>query len=243
MNETILGFLIAAVMIVSTIIKAKEARQKKEEERRKEAETKAIADAGAGRKSAPAPAQARVGGGRSLTQILEELAREASGGDSQFPSEGEFVGAEEHGTAEYLGTETPRGWQGGVYSVEDADAEARYVGGEMRPAARHLGGEMVPRRVMSVSARTESANRQTLGTATGSPFGSAAATGATATAGVSAASNSGSDRVRPTDGSADDPTQDDTAGRRLRELLDGGFDLRRAVIETEILTPKYIAKY
>ena len=42
---------------------------------------------------------------------------------------------------------------------------------------------------------------------------------------------------------ADDPTADNNGGSaNLRDILGGDFDLRRAVIEAEILTPKYVSQ-
>lgn len=114
------------------------------------------------------------------------------------------------------------------YSAEESDAEQRYVGGE-----RYLGGE---RRYADAGDHFETeiaayerlvakrAERSRLTPATDGK--TAAGTGQMAV-----------------DFPAADPTDGNDVPVTLREVLGGEFDLRRAVVESEILTPKYVARY
>jgi type II secretory pathway pseudopilin PulG len=135
-------------------------------------------------------------------------------------------------------------------SAEDFDAERRYIGGELSPLWEGSGsigddlhsGGMKGSAVRSdrfeaeiaeydrlaawrthrsplVTATTaaETVTKQTANRAIMNPTISAPATDIAAVDNI------------PEEGSA-----------TMRELLDGDFDLRRAIIETEILTPKYV---
>jgi hypothetical protein len=148
-----------------------------------------------------------------------------------------------------------RGYRG-EYSAEESDAEQRYSGGE-------LGGTgSVSGRFFSTTASGASDS--------GDPFedeiaeydrlaawrtqrSSLAAPTAFATS-ETAATQAAHRTARPAVNSALDPTatdiaamgdlsdmpEDDGSSATLRELLGGKFDLRRAIIETEILAPKYL---
>jgi len=244
------GWIVWVVlMIILSIVQSRNKAKSGSEARRKAAEQQAVGGAETERKHAPASAS-RPAGGRSLTQILEELAREASGGGASpdgDPSEVELAGAEEYDSVEYFDTERSSDWSGGVYSVEDADAEARYVGGEMGASSRHVGGEMGPaaRYVGGESGATtrHSGGEMTQRRAT-LPYDMAGNQSVTTVRQAEGASGRSTNIQADSseDGSANG-SADDTAGKRLHDLFEGGFDLRRAVIEAEILTPKYIAKY
>jgi hypothetical protein len=104
------------------------------------------------------------------------------------------------------------------YSAEDIDAEQRYVGGEQG----YRGGLVK--------------NRQA-GVMTGAPAS------VSASAGGSAALHADFFTSDSEDIREEDREDDNASTTPLRELLDGDFDLRRAVIEAEILTPKYVQRY
>ena len=113
------------------------------------------------------------------------------------------------------------------YNAEESDAESRYVGGEMGDRRYGHDGyeEDVVEEIMTERERflARISARPTTPTAVNAASAvEAVETGATAT-GIS----------------SPDPDDVDTPAT-MRELLGGDFDLRRAVIEAEILTPKYI---
>jgi hypothetical protein len=122
-----------------------------------------------------------------------------------------------------------------TFSAEDADAESRYVGGEMGGA--RYGGEVVGRggetARESLAARTAAreslAARERLSQRSDTSLVPAEEVGVPAAA-------------QPTYGADAVVVDADElyTPARLREVLGGDFDLRRAVIEAEILTPKYI---
>jgi hypothetical protein len=126
-----------------------------------------------------------------------------------------------------------------TYSAEDADAESRYVGGEMGGA--RYGGEVVERggetARESLAART--AARESLAARVAAR---GQLTARSDTSPVPAEEVGVPAAAEPTYG-ADAVVMDADelyTPARLREVLGGDFDLRRAVIEAEILTPKYI---
>jgi hypothetical protein len=114
-------------------------------------------------------------------------------------------------------------------SAEDFDAEQRYEGGEMRASGRYEGGEMRP------VGRFSSAGR-----ATNSAMAASSSKAADFSSSAGVLSVGGADGAGVTD---DTDGVDGEVQTSLQELLGGDFDLRRAVIEAEILTPKYIARY
>jgi hypothetical protein len=139
----------------------------------------------------------------SLAQILEELARQSSEGYE--PVNEEFTGFEDDGPDD-------------CSTTESADAEARYVGGEMGTPARYEGGEM-------------GAPARHLGCETG---------------GVSTHPMMSREVGLSASDARDETNEVRSRGVSavvLADMLGGEFDLRRAVVEAEILTPKYVARY
>jgi hypothetical protein len=138
-------------------------------------------------------------------------------------------GSVEHYGAEYAGKEYSGAERGDATrsSAEDAGAEGRYVGGEFG-----RGG----------SNRTSGVAGSSVGVAGGGKFGRGASAGS-----VSGGTKMGSDSAARAGDSAGDAMEGDNTGgtngdaaTRLAAVLGGEFDLRRAVIEAEILKPKYL---
>jgi hypothetical protein len=234
-------------------------------------------------------AGAGAGGGakparRSLTEILEELARAAT--EQQMPvppvafpsrpmmaSQSEATSHDYYSLEDEYDTVDDRG-----YFAEEPDAERRYSGGEFGSVGGErglLGGEWGSaggeRGLLGGEWGSAGGERGPLGGGlhSGGTKGSAvradrfeaeiaayerltaqrarrstlASTGGSPTGVVSSAKAEQAD-YRTADDSTDSMGStglaDNAAPTTLRELLGGDFDLRRAVIEAEIMTPKYL---
>jgi hypothetical protein len=143
-------------------------------------------------------------------------------------------------------------------SAEDFDAERRYLGGEYgsrggewgsrggeygsQGGDLHTGGAKGSA-VQADRFDAEIAEYDRLASWRTHRSALAAATSAPATSTVGMAADSAIDPVMfpiSTDIAVMDNLADNGPSTTLRELLGGDFDLRRAIIETEILTPKYV---
>lgn len=109
----------------------------------------------------------------------------------------------------------------GDYNSEDSGAEQRYVGGEQRYTGEYFEPEVVAYERLAA----QRAQRSSLASAK-------AAEGRLVAAGSMAV-------PVPPETTADNTCDDSRS--KLQELLGSDFDLRRAVIESEILAPKYIS--
>ncbi len=130
------------------------------------------------------------------------------------------------------------------YSLEDEYNTMDYRGGEAGyeedeiAAYERLAAQRARRSTLAqtrVTSSSTAGSTSASGGVSGSMASSGSSVAAYAAAGSAAAGSVAADR----DGLAasTDATEDKTT---LQELLGGNFDLRRAVIEAEILTPKYI---
>lgn len=202
----------------------------------------------------------QVSGKKSLAEMLRELAEEASGDtasptvaprpiftpsmpgtlaksvsdrsvtsrepqrqDASYMPEAVAYEAESL-EAEYDGVDGAR--RRDDYNVEMHNAGNRYVGGESRGTEKK-NGYLDRKKAAGTGARTHSG--------TGARFGdNTSAKGTKITAYAEDAA--GAAGVTTTDIVA----QENTSASRLAAILGGEFDLRRAIIETEILTPKYL---
>ena len=189
------------------------------------------ASSAAGRKPPADAGRTRPAGG-TFGRILEELSRELNEQPSptvspwpvSFPAARSAAGPEATAHDYYSLEEEYDAMDGsewrGDYSAEDSDAESRYVGGEM--GERRFSYEMEEDKTTareSLTARIASRSA--------SPSRVVSAVESTADgAGEAEVLSSNPDAVH--------------TPATLREVLGGDFDLRRAIIEAEILAPKYI---
>jgi hypothetical protein len=199
----------------------------------------------------PRPKPAGSAFGRMLEELSRQLEEESSTTVSPWPvvrpvaSEPSTTEQPEATSHDYYSLEDEydamdgREWND-TYSVEEADAESRYVGGEMGGA--RYGGEVVGRGV--ATARESLAGRVPARESLAARVAARERLSASSDTSLVPAEEVGIPRAaEPTYGADAVVVDADTlyTSARLREVLGGDFDLRRAVIETEILTPKYIA--
>jgi hypothetical protein len=203
----------------------------------------------------PRPKPAGSAFGRMLEELSRQLEEEMSPTASPWPvvrpvaSEPPAAKLPEATSHDYYSLEDEydamdgREWND-TYSVEEADAESRYVGGEMGGAryggemgGARYGGEVVGRGVATAreSLAAHTATRESLAARERLSQRSDTSLVPAEEVGIPRA-------AEPTYGADAVVVDADTlyTSARLREVLGGDFDLRRAVIETEILTPKYI---
>jgi type II secretory pathway pseudopilin PulG len=270
MEDILVWIFWVAIIIGSIVSSASKAKKKQEEETRRAAEAArraAEARGTAGTRSSAGggyapdlgaggadPWDAKPAGG-TFGRVLEELSRQLSeqpsppvvsrplskpilqpaNPSSAHPSTRPMT-APASSVPRPMVVSQPEATSHDYYSLEeDSDAEQRYVGGEIGyfedeiAAYERLAAERARRSTLDIvkTAPTSAgrvANFAAAATATGT-------TGATVS-GASSAAPSPDSLVSP-DAAATPPT--------LRELLGGDFDLRRAIIEAEILTSKYVS--
>ena len=229
----------AAIIVGSMVSSASKAKKKREEEARRKAKTAGGVGAGtvagssdAGRaNSSDAGRGAKPGGRKSLSEIFEELARQANEQPSppvvirplsppQSPQQQSQPVATSH---DYYSLE-------GEYDAMDGREYRGELSAEVFEDEVAAYERLATQRAQRSSLTGAEASIGTAGLGTGS--GSIAAKVVHATAGM-AASPEESNFALTTDAA-------DNAQTTLRKLLGGEFDLRRAVIEAEILTPKYV---
>lgn len=188
---------------------------------------------------------ARPAGG-SFTRMLEELSRQLNDQPSPTVSHRPLASSQPEPTSEdYYSLEEEYDAMDSrarrsEYNAEDFDAERRYVGGEMRgtggTSGRHQGngsGEYYEDEITAY--KRLAAERTRRSTPLQAKVVKAGAANYPAAAVVDAAAN-----PVPVAVSTTDPAAGNNSLNTLRELLGDDFDLRRAVIESEILTPKYL---
>jgi hypothetical protein len=191
----------------------------------------------------PKPASAF---GRMLEELSRQLEEESSTTASPWPVMRPVASepSTEETSHDYYSLEDEydamdgREWSD-TYSAEDADAESRYVGGEMGGA--RYGGEVVGRGV--ATARESLAARASAREALAARVAARGQLTARSDTSLVPAEEVGVPAAaQPTYGADAVVVDADEhyTPARLREVLGGDFDLRRAVIEAEILTPKYI---
>ncbi len=216
--ENVLIWLIWVAIIIGGIVSsASKAKKKREEEARRmmqEADKRASADSGSEQTARP------VGG--TFDKVLEELSRRLVEQPSPpvvarpLPHVSRPATSYDYYSIEEDYDATDGRVYGDDYSAEEPDAEQRYVGGERRGsyAAAGTGDYFEDEIVAYERLAARRAKRSTIAAASPASVETEAA----------------------------DPAVDLTDNTRtsLQDVLGGEFDLRRAVVEAEILTPKYI---
>ncbi len=178
------------------------------------------ADMATGRRANPIP--------RSFADVLEELSRSLTDQPSPPPAATSY---DYYSLENEYDASDGRGYRDD-YTAEDSDAEQRYIGGEFLGSGNKSYGAGGDLPGTSVSAHTPSHRSLSV------PASIETASG------LSGAGSSDLPASDPANSAgflmteSDSPT--DANRTTLQELLEGDFDLRRAVIEAEILTPKYV---
>jgi hypothetical protein len=268
MEDILVWIFWVAIIIGSIVSSASKAKKKQEEETRRAVEAArraAEARGTAGTRSSAGgyapdrgaggadPWEAKPAGG-TFGRVLEELSRQLGEQPSPpivmrplskpvaqpaNPSSARPMTAPASSAPRPVVVSQPTPTSHDYYSLEeDFDAEQGYVGGEIGyledeiAAYERLAAERARRSTLdAVKTANAPAGRVANFAAAATATGTTGATGTTVS-GASSAAPSPDSLVSP-DAAATPPT--------LRELLGGDFDLRRAVIETEILTPKYVS--
>lgn len=187
---------------------------------------------GSGRVSTPGMGRAKPAGG-TFGSLLEELSRQLAESEQPSPTvtswplsrsaesrswEMAEVSEPEAKSHDYYSLEDMAmndSYLRGGYDVENVDAESRYAGGELRTG--EVGGKG---RGGSVAVYAEV-----------DPM---------ADPGIYSAAEPSVNSIKSAYIQDDSGLAGDATSTTLNELLGGDFDLRRAVIESEILMPKYV---
>lgn len=193
--------------------------------------------AGAGSGSATGAGRAKPFGG-SFGSLFEELSRQLAEAEQPSPTVAswplsrsaesrswemaEGVSGHEATSHDYYSLEDEAmngGYLRGGYAVENVDAESRYAGGELGTGRGGRGSLRVNAGAVVVPAVDPMVDNGAYSEGESSDLSTSGVGAQSSDTGISAGGSSAT----------------------LNELLGGDFDLRRAVIESEILTPKYIA--
>lgn len=229
----------AAIIGGSIASSAAKAKKKREEDARRAAAAGAGSGhgAGAGADGVGTADRTAKPGPRSLAEVLEEIARQATEQPSPTVSSRPLLQPVLRPVAQSVSAPQPAETSHDYYSFEseyDAMDGHEYRGDysaedpETEIAAyEHLAAKRAGRSTITTSVL-------------GAGVGPDTTVDVVANRAMGSIDSAGADN-----GSADsEDLTDDDAETSLREFLGGGgFDLRHAVIETEILTPKYVTRY